>query len=164
MKMTLLLINASFLFLTTAMYLGTGWSMWLFQFPVAPHLTPATYYWVFVPQVAAATQFFTVMTWLMIASSLVMIWTEWKGTLRWVPIVVFLGILGATGVTIWLIFPYNDAMTKGITDPAQLGSILASWIKLNRVRVLIWSVQWSAMMFYFARLALVGKQNQAVTQ
>ncbi len=153
MKPIALLTNSCFLFLTTAMYLGTGWSMWLFQFPVAPHLSPANYYWVFVPQVAAATRFFTVMTWLMIASSLVMLWAEWKDSLRWVPIVVLAGVLAATGLTIWFIFPYNDAMTAGIKDPVELQSVLANWIKLNRVRVLIWSVQWGAMMFYFARNA-----------
>jgi hypothetical protein len=154
MKSVGLLINACFLFLTTSMYLGTGWSMWLFQFPVAARLTPANYYWVFVPQVAAATQFFTVMTWFMIISSLVMIWGEWKGGLRWPPLVVLVGVLAATGLTIWFIFPYNNAMTTGIKDPVELQSTLAGWIKLNRVRVLIWTAQWSAMMFYFARRAL----------
>jgi len=153
MRSVAFLINSCFLFLTTAMYLGTGWSMWLFQFPVARHLTPDNYYWVFVPQVAAATQFFTIMTWFMIASSLVMIWTERKDRLRWVPIVVLAGVLAATGLTIWYIFPYNNSMTAGIKDPVELQSVLASWIKLNRVRVLIWTVQWSAMMFYFARRA-----------
>jgi hypothetical protein len=153
MKATLTVLNASFLFLTTAMYLGTGWSMWLFQFPVAPHLTPVTYYWVFVPQVASATTFFTWMTSLMIASALIMLWLEWSGGIRWVPIVVLLAVLVATGLTIWLIFPYNNAMTAGIKDPAQLQSILSSWMGLNRVRVILWSVQWAAMMYYFGRRA-----------
>jgi hypothetical protein len=124
--------------------------MWLFQFPVAPHLTPSTYYWVFVPQVASATAFFAWMTSLMIASAIVMAWLEWKGGIRWVPITVLLSVLVATVMTVWLIFPYNNAMTAGITDPVQLQSILASWIELNRVRVILWSVQWSAMMYYFA--------------
>jgi hypothetical protein len=153
MKSVLAILNASFLFLTTAMYLGTGWSMWLFQFPVAPHLTPATYYWVFVPQVASATAFFTWMTSLMIASAIAMAWLEWKGGIRWVPITVLLSVLVATLLTVRLIFPYNNAMTAGITDPVQLQSILASWIKLNRVRVVLWSVQWAAMMYYFGRRA-----------
>lgn len=136
--------------------------MWLFQFPVASHLTPANYYWVFVPQVAAATSFFTTMTWLMILSSFVMIWAEWKTGLRWVPVVVLLGVFVATGLTIWFIFPYNDLMTAGIKDPTQLQSILASWIKLNRIRILVWTVQWAAMMFYFARRAWVGERGPTV--
>ena len=152
-RQILLLLNASFLFLTTAMYLGTGWSMWLFQFPVARQLTPANYYWVFVPQVDAATRFFTTMTKLMIVSSLIMIWGEWKTGLRWVPAVVLLGVLAATGLTIWFIFPYNKAMSEGIRDAGQLQSVLQSWMNLNRVRVALWTVQWAAMMFYFIRRA-----------
>jgi hypothetical protein len=154
-------LNASFLFLTTAMYLGTGWSMWLFQFPVAPHLTPDNYYWVFVPQVASATAFFTWMTSFMIASALLMLWLEWSGGIRWVPIVVLVSVLVATGLTIWFIFPYNHDMSAGITDPTKLQSTLANWIRLNRVRVLLWTVQWGAVMYYFARRAW---QSLAVRQ
>jgi hypothetical protein len=144
-------LNASFLFLTAAMYLGTGWSMWLFQFPVAPHLTPATYYWIFVLPVDNATNFFTYMTGLMIATALLMIWFEWKSGMRWVPIVVLLAVLIATGVTVKFIFPYNDAMRAGIKDPVQLQSILAHWTSLNKVRVLLWTLQWVAMMGYFGK-------------
>jgi hypothetical protein len=159
MKPLWTVLNASFLFLTTAMYLGTGWSMWLFQFPVAPRLTPGTYYWVFVPQVASATAFFTWMTSLMIASALVMLWLEWKGGIRWVPIVVLLSVFVATGLTVWLIFPLNNAMAAGIKDQAQLQSILSRWMNLNRVRVLLWTVQWGAMMYYFGRRAWEGIQS-----
>jgi len=161
MKALFTVLNASFLFLTTAMYLGTGWSMWLFQFPVAPQLTPDNYYWVFVPQVASATAFFTWMTSLMIASALVMLWLEWNNGIRWVPIVVLAGVLVATGLTIWLIFPYNNAMSAGIKDPAVLQSTLAGWIRLNRVRVLLWTLQWASMMYYFARHA---RQSLAAAQ
>ena len=154
MKPVLTVWNASFLFLTTAMYLGTGWSMWLFQFPVAPHLTPDTYYWVFVPQVASATTFFTWMTSLMMLSALIMIWLEWKTGMRWVPIVVLLAVLTATGLTVKFIFPYNNAMSAGIHDPVQLQEILGKWMTLNKVRVLLWTVQWAAMMWYFGRRML----------
>ncbi|MFZ0745566.1 MAG: hypothetical protein WAM85_14235 [Terracidiphilus sp.] len=153
MKAAFTVLNASFLFLTTAMYLGTGWSMWLFQFPVAPHLTTESYFWVFVPQVASATTFFTWMTSLMMLSAIIMLWLEWKGGIRWVPIVVLLSVLVATGLTVWLIFPYNNAMSAGIHDQTQLQSILAHWIDLNRVRVLLWTVQWASMMYYFGRRA-----------
>ena len=156
MKAALTVWNASFLFLTTAMYLGTGWSMWLFQFPVAPHLTPDTYYWAFVPQVASATTFFTWMTSLMMLSALIMIWLEWKTDMRWVPIVVLLAVLTATGLTVKFIFPYNNAMSAGIHDPVQLQEILTKWIAWNKVRVSLWTVQWAAMMWYFGRRAWQG--------
>jgi hypothetical protein len=64
-----LAINNLFLFLCTAMYLGTGWSLVLFSFPIAAKLRPDNYYNQFVPQVTAATKFFTVMTVLMAVSA-----------------------------------------------------------------------------------------------
>jgi len=155
-KAALTVWNASFLFLTTAMYLGTGWSLWLFQFPVAPHLTPQTYYWAFVPQVASATSFFTWMTSLMILSALIMTWLEWKTDMRWVPIVVLVAVLTATGLTVKFIFPYNNAMSAGIQDPVQLQEILTKWMAWNKVRVSLWTVQWAAMMWYFGRRTWQG--------
>ena len=153
MKAAISVVNASFLFLTTAMYLGTGWSMWLFQFPVAPHLTTDTYYWTFVSPVESATTFFTWMTSFMLLSALIMLWLEWKGGIRWVPIVVLLAVMTATGLTVKFIFPYNNAMSAGIHDPVQLQEILAKWIALNKVRVCLWTVQWASMMWYFGRKA-----------
>ena len=159
MKQTLLLANHSVLFLCVSMYLGTGWSMVLFSFPMAPHLTPDNYYYAFVPQVAAATAFFTSMTKLMIVLCLIMIVAEWKSHFRWAPIVVLLGVLVATGLTLKYIFPLNAAMTNGIKDPAELQATLSRWMYLNKIRVALWSVQWAAMMIYFAVKVKVGRSR-----
>ena len=150
MRKRLLIINHSVLFLCTAMYLGTGWSLVLFSFPIAPELTVDNYYMQFVPQVTAATEFFTVMTNVMLATALVMLWAEWRTPYRWAPIVVLAGVLAATALTLLFIFPYNEAMSAGITDPAVLEETLAKWMRLNVVRVLLWTIQWAAMMAYFA--------------
>lgn len=135
------------------MYLGTGWSLVLFSFPVASHLTVENYYLQFVPQVTAATRFFTYMTGLMIVASIVMIIAEWRTRYRWVPIVVLLGVVAATGLTMRYILPLNDLMRQGITDAVQLKNILSEWILLNKIRVGLWTVQWLAMMYYFAHKA-----------
>jgi hypothetical protein len=158
MKHRLLILNHSILFLCVSMYLGTGWSMVLFSFPIAPQLTPNTYYNVFVPEVAAATAFFTRMTELMIILCIVMIIAEWKTGLRWVPIVVLLAVFAATGLTVKYIFPLNAAMTKGITDAPELQATLSHWIHLNKIRVALWTVQWAAMMIYFARKSEGARQ------
>lgn len=150
MKQNLLLLNHSLLFLCVSMYLGTGWSMVLFSFPTAPHLTPDNYYYAFVPQVAAATAFFTGMTKLMIVLCIIMIIAEWKTGFRWVPIIVLLAVFAATGLTLKYIFPLNAAMTKGIKDLSELRATLDHWMFLNRIRVAFWTVQWVAMMAYFA--------------
>ena len=150
MKKKALLALYSLLFLCTSMYVGTGGSMVLFSFPIAPQLTVANYYWVFVPEVDAATRFFTVMTTVMIVAALIMLAAEWRTRFRWVPIVILASITVATALTITVIFPLNHAMSAGITDPVELHTVLASWMRLNRWRVFLWLMQWLAMMWYFA--------------
>lgn len=150
MKEKLFTVNHSLLFLCTSMYLGTGWSLVLFSFPIAPELTVDNYYAQFVPQVTAATNFFTYMTWVMMITAIIMIIAEWKTSYRWFPIVVLLGVLAATALTILFIIPYNQAMSEGITDSIKLKEVLSKWIFLNTIRVSLWTVQWLSMMVYFA--------------
>jgi len=158
MKTRLLTLNHALLFLCASMYLGTGWSLVLFSFPIAPQLTPDNYYLQFVPQVDAATRFFTYMTMVMLACAAIMIWAEWRTPQRWVPIAVLLGILAATGLTMWLIIPLNEEMGKHITDPARLKQVLGEWMNLNRVRVGIWTFQWACMMYWFSHW--VGRSRE----
>ncbi|KVP38617.1 DUF1772 domain-containing protein [Burkholderia ubonensis] len=149
----LLIANHAFLLLCASIYLGTGASLVLFSFPVAPQLTPDNYYLQFVPQVTAATAFFTVMTKLMLASGSVMLVAEWRQPTRWVPIVVLLGVLVATFVTLEWIFPLNAELAGHIKDAARLRQVLDDWMRLNRLRVALWCIQWSALAWYFARWA-----------
>jgi hypothetical protein len=148
-KYWILRIVYAFLFLCVSMYLGTGWSLQLFSFPVASQLTVNNYYLQFVPQVTAATNFFTTMTKAMIVANLVMIWFEFRTRLRWVPIIVLVALIAATVLTVKLILPLNAIMAKGISDQAELQRILSRWIELNRWRVALWTIQWFAMMTYF---------------
>lgn len=141
--------NVIFLLTCASMYFGTGWSLILFSFPIAPKLTPATYYLQFVPQVEAATAFFTPMTIVMMISAGVMIWTEWRTGYRWVPIVVLAAIILATVLTEKKIFPLNAAMKAGIKDQAGLDDVLYEWMACNRLRVYLWTVEWGAMAIYF---------------
>ena len=62
MKTKLLLLSYAILFAGVSIYFGTGWSTVIFQFPTLPELNVSNYYLHFVPQVAAATGFFTVIT------------------------------------------------------------------------------------------------------
>jgi hypothetical protein len=147
-------VNACLLFLCTSMYLGTGWSLVLFTFPIAPELTVDNYYLQFVPQVQAATRFFTWMTLVMLVSSAVLFWGERRTVFRWYPATVFVLVVVATLLTRFLIFPYNAAMAAGITDPAELDRVLAGWMRTNVIRVSLWTLQWLAMMGYFAHKLL----------
>src|SRR6476469_3196096 len=90
MKNKLLLLSYAVLFAGVSIYFGTGWSTVIFQFPTLPQLNVSNYYLHFVPQVAAATTFFTILVPLMCLICLVMLKAEWHTRFRCVPIVVLL--------------------------------------------------------------------------
>ncbi|NOJ93127.1 DUF1772 domain-containing protein [Corallococcus sp. CA049B] len=152
------LANACLLFLCTSMYLGTGWSLILFTFPIAPQLTVDNYYLQFVPQVQAATRFFTWMTAVMLLSSGVLAWRERKAALRWYPLGVGVAVVVATLLTRIYIFPYNDEMAAGITSPERLREVLDAWMRMNRIRVGLWTVQWLLTLGYFVHRVLRAEQ------
>lgn len=148
---TLFSLNKALLFACVSMYFGTGWSLVLFSFPLAGQLTPDTYYMQFVPQVTAATHFFTYMTAVMMACCLLFIAEQWKTAAKWYPIIVLAGVIAATALTMIYIFPYNEKMARGITDAAELRHVLQGWMRLNIIRVSIWTLQWLAMIIYYSQ-------------
>lgn len=149
MSETLNVAVAALMLLFASMYLGTGWSLVLFSFPMAPRLTPETYALPFVEPVKNATRFFTFMTIAMLVTSVVLIVGEAGGRYLWVPIVYLAGVIAATALTLLFIFPYNKELTAGVTDPQRLRVVLGKWMRLNVVRVSLWTVQWTAIALYF---------------
>jgi hypothetical protein len=145
-----LIAVASLLLLCASMYLGTGWSLVLFSFPSRADLTVDNYYEQFVPPVERATRFFTWMTVVMIAAAIAMIVAERDGALVAAPAVSLAGVLAATGLTLRFIIPYNKRMAAPITDQGELQAVLGKWMLLNWIRVSLWTVQWLAIMVYFA--------------
>ncbi len=156
----LLILNNAILFLCCSIYLGTGVSLVFFQFPLEPKLTIDNYYMIFVEPVANATQFFTYMTIVMLVTGVIMLVTEWFSGLRLTPIIVLLALIASTVLTIVFIFPHNQKLTDGISDPAQLKETFAAWANLNRVRASLWAVEWLAMMYYFAALAFKARADR----
>lgn len=156
----LLWLNNAVLFLCCSIYLGTGVSLVFFQLPIEPQLTVDNYYLLFVEPVQNATEFFTYMTILMLITGLIMLATEWFSGLKWPPIIVLLGAVGATAVTIVLIFPLNRELTAGVTDNARLAAVFGEWADYNRLRASLWLVQWLAMMYYFYALARKGRADR----
>jgi hypothetical protein len=148
--------NNAILFLGASFYMGTGWSTWIFQFPVIPKLTTADYYNHFIPQIAYATDFFTFLVSLMVLTGLIMIIGEWHTRFRWVPIVMVIAVIGATCLTLFVIFPVNAILRAGVTDQQQLMEILNKWVFLTKIRVAIWSVEWLSMMYYFFHKAVLA--------
>ncbi|MDX0760377.1 hypothetical protein GOD62_31570 [Sinorhizobium medicae] len=155
-----IVVNNAILFLCCSIYLGTGISLIFFQFPLEPKLTVENYYLIFVEPVDNATRFFTYMTVVMLITGVIMLATEWLSGIRWVPVVVLLALSASTLTTIYLIFPHNEALRQGITDPAKLAETFSAWANLNRVRVSLWVIMWLAMMYYFVRLAYDARADR----
>ncbi len=153
MKRKLLLLSYAVLFGGISIYFGTGWSTVIFQLPTLPQLNVGNYYLHFVPQVAAATTFFTVLVPVMCIICLVMLKEEWHTRFRWVPVVVLLAIIAASGITYFLIFPINREMAAQVTDPQRLSLAIGKWVQYTWYRVALWSLEWLAMMYYFAARA-----------
>jgi hypothetical protein len=143
--------NAALLFACCSMYFGTGWSMGLFTFPIKPLLTVKNYALEYVPEIASATAFLTVMTYVMYACIALMIYTEWRTPFRWMPFLVFGSVTASTVLTVYGIFPYNRMMAAGITDQNQLDQILNIFEQRSWIRIFLWSFQWSVVMIWFAR-------------
>jgi hypothetical protein len=153
LKKKLYLLCGALLFMGVSIYFGTGWSTAIFQFPVLPKLTVADYYLHFIPQIDAATNFFTFLVTLMVTTGLILVYAEWRTRFRWVPILVLAAVISATLLTTLVIFPVNDVLRHGIHDQAQLVQVMDRWKFLTKVRVAIWSFEWGLMMFYFAAKA-----------
>lgn len=156
----LLLLNNVFLLLCASIYLGTGVSLVFFQLPLEAKLTVDNYYLMFVEPTDRATQFFTYMTILMLISGAIMLVTEWFTGLRWVPVVVLLAVIAATLLTEWCIFPLNKELAAHVTNAARLKVVFAEWASLNRIRAVIWAVEWAAMAYWFYRLALQARSDR----
>jgi hypothetical protein len=140
---------AGVLLLCASVYLGTGWSLILFQFPSRPKLTVDNYYEQFVPPVHRATRFFTPWTLVMIAAAIALIVGEWGSAYLIAPVVVLVGVVAATVLTIRFILPWNKRM-EHVKDNAELQEVLGNWMFLNWIRVSLWTVEWVAIATYLA--------------
>ena len=135
------------LLLCSSVYLGTGWSLVIFQFPSRPKLTVDNYYEMFIPPVKRATRFFTWWTLTMIAAAIALIVLEWDSAYVIAPAVVLAGVIAATVLTLKFILPWNKRMER-VRDNAELQTILRNWMRLNVIRVSLWTVQWLAVALY----------------
>ena len=140
--------NDLFLLLSVSIYLGTGVSLVLFQYPQADKLTPDNYYNQFVPQVTVATKFFTVLSTLMLFSAGLMIGFEPVNWERIFPSIVEAAIVAATVLAVFWELPINKKMAAHITDQGALDAILAEWMKINWIRFSLWCVQWVGMVVW----------------
>ncbi|ROH87189.1 hypothetical protein ED236_05820 [Pseudomethylobacillus aquaticus] len=153
MKAKLLTINHLILLLCASIYLGTGVSMVLFSFPVASQLTVDNYWLHYVPQIQAATEFFTALVKVMLVCGTIMLIAEWRQPTRWVPIVFLLALIAASLLTTEMIFPLNEEMAGHIRDEARMHAVLDEFMRLSTLRLWLWALEWLVLAWYFARWA-----------
>ena len=137
--------DATLLLAFASIYLGTGVTEVFFIFPIQSKLTPETYKVPFIDPVVNATNFFRIMTILMLVGSAGMIALE-LGSLFWIPMAAYLLFtVGATVLTTQRIFAVNDVLEKGVSDPVELQTTLTRWRQLNLYRVWFWVLEWLAI-------------------
>lgn len=147
---TLVDINNAYIFFCSSIYLGMFWSLHLFWFPNYPStLTLENYYDAIIPQTTLATQFFFVTIPIMAVAIVVMLITEWKTHLRWVPILWIPGLLAPVIVQQAYIEAVNNEFSAGVTSEARLQELLQEWMYLNDVRWIILSIMWGVTMYFF---------------
>lgn len=76
------------------------------------------------------------------------------------PVVVLLGVILSTALTMIVIIPLNKRLAAHIADPAELKSVFHQWANLNRIRFSLWVVQWAAMAYWFYRMALQARADR----
>ncbi len=162
MKQTLLDINNAYIFFCASIYLGMFWALHFFWFPNYPStLNVDNYYDAIIPITDTATQFFFITIPIMAVAIVIMLISEWKTKLRWVPLTWIFGLLAPVLVQQIWIEDVNNQFKAGITEPLQLQELLSEWMFLNDVRWVILTIMWCITMYFFIAKA---RQNSAETQ
>lgn len=134
--------NLGVLLACVSIYMGVGWFLWVFSFPSAPLITPENAGVVMVPQVAAATRLFTFLVTLMLVCEALLIYQLWRTPFRAFAILAPILLIAATGVHLTFLKPINDEMAQHPPDAARLHDLLIPWVRYNRVKVVLWNLEW----------------------
>lgn len=145
----LLTINHCFLMFGVTVYVGVLWALHYFWYPSWEVMTVDVVQDHFIKPTSAATDFFWIVVPLMFLTNAVLIWREWKTSLRWAAIIAMICISGASYVGQVHIIPVNDEIAQGLLSAEQLTEKLTLWMTLNDIRWMIMNVMWLTMMYYF---------------
>jgi hypothetical protein len=155
---TILDINNAYIFFCSSVYLGMFWTLHFFWFPHYPStLTIDNYYNAIIPQTETATKYFFVTIPIMSVALVIMLLSEWKSNLRWVPLAWIPGLLVPVVVQQKWIEDINDKFKAGITDQAVLQDLLKDWMFYNDVRFYILTIMWGITMYFFIAKARKAK-------
>lgn len=163
-KQILIDINNAYIFFCASIYLGLFWALHFFWFPNYPDtLTLDNYYEAIIPQTTLATEFFFITIPIMAVAILVMLITEWKTPLRWVPIAWIPGLLAPVIIQQAFIEDVNNQFIEGVTDEAVLQELLQEWMFLNDLRWIILTVMWGITIYFFIAKAKPWYREKIMT-
>jgi len=149
-KRTLIDLNNAYIFFCSSVYLGMFWSLHFFWFPHYPDtLNLGNYYDAIIPQTTTATRYFFITIPIMAVAILIMLITEWKSRLRWVPILWIPGLLAPVIVQQAFIEKINNEFIAGVKDMETLKTLLTKWMFMNDVRFVILTLMWGVTMYFF---------------
>lgn len=158
---TFLDLNNAYIFFCASLYLGLFWSLHFFWFPHYPDtLTLENYYDAIIPQTTTATKFFFITIPIMAIAIVIMLITEWKSNLRWVPLAWIPGLLIPVVVQQAFIEDVNNQFIAGVTDPEILQDLLKEWMLLNDIRWIILTIMWCITMYFFIAKAKPTYKNK----
>jgi hypothetical protein len=147
--------NLGLLLGCVSIYMGVGWFMWVMSFPSAPLLTPDNMAVVMLPQVAAATRLFTILVTLMVICESLLIWQLWHTPFRIWAILALILLVAATGVHLTFLKPINDELASHAPTLARLQELLIPWVHYNRIKVILWNLEWLNLAVVFVRQSAV---------
>ena len=150
LKQTVVDLSNAYVFFCASIYLGMFWSLHFFWFPNYPStLNLTNYYDAIIPQTTLATKFFFITIPIMVVALVVMLISEWKTKLMWVPLAWIPGLFAPVIIQQAFIEKINDEFSSGVSDEARLQVLLDDWMYLNDLRWIILTIMWGVTMYFF---------------
>jgi len=149
MKKILFTINHVYLLFGTSLYVGVLWALHFFWYPSWETITLETVHDHFILPTEAATDFFTIVVPLMILTNIILIVQEWKTKYRWSTAFALFCFLVALYIGEFHIFPINDIIYSGVDSLERLRELFKQWMFLNDVRLVITTIMWLTLIYYF---------------
>lgn len=89
----------------------------------------------------------------------IMLISEWKTSLMWVPIAWIPGLLAPVIIQQAYIEKINNHFIDGVSDEATLQKLLTEWMYLNDLRWIILTIMWGITMYFFIAKAKKNKKG-----
>ena len=162
MKNLLLALNHAYYFWGTSIYIGLLWALHFIFYPGWNAIGPETVAAHFMVPVDAATAFFTIVVPPMLLAGIVLIWAEWRTPQRCVTMLAYGLFWSMMGVGGYLIRPINESIAAAIKnntlDAVTLTRQLKDWMFYNDLRMVIMTIMWCLLFYYFYNRNNSGEQ------